>query len=191
MFILVIAYNLIIPLFGIYRNYKRWVKIWIYAFLISIFQIFPDWFLSSELNILVFPNDGLFKIGPVSGYMMGLWAIPLFIIMYIGVFFNENYLKKYALLVTSILSLLIFAISEMTIWIIGSWYPQNVIVIFGHLALYILIPEVILGVSSFLSFNYIEYKAWYHKIIMAFLIMLLYLGSASFFYLLIEKILFI
>jgi hypothetical protein len=43
-------------------------------------QIWPDWFLSAQLEILVFPEDGLFKIGTVSGYMLFLWAIPFFII---------------------------------------------------------------------------------------------------------------
>ncbi|MHA1885888.1 MAG: DUF6989 domain-containing protein, partial [Promethearchaeota archaeon] len=75
--ILVIIYNLLIVIVGLWRNYTEWLFIWIFAFIISIFQVFPDWILSAELNILAFPEDGLFKIGTVSGYMLGLWTIPL------------------------------------------------------------------------------------------------------------------
>ncbi|MCK4382679.1 MAG: hypothetical protein KAW66_05235, partial [Candidatus Lokiarchaeota archaeon] len=74
LFILVISYNLLIPLIGLFRKYSEWVKLWVFVFFISLFLIWPDWFLSAQLDILVFPEDGLFKIGTVSGYMAGLWA---------------------------------------------------------------------------------------------------------------------
>jgi len=73
LFILIVSYNLLIPLVGLFRKYSEWIKLWVFVFLISLFQIWPDWFLSAQLNILVFPEDGLFKIGTVSGYMAGLW----------------------------------------------------------------------------------------------------------------------
>ncbi|GAG92489.1 unnamed protein product, partial [marine sediment metagenome] len=66
LFILVILYSLLIVIVGLLRGYKEWIYIWGFVFLISFFQIWPDWFLSAELNILVFPEDGLFKIGTVS-----------------------------------------------------------------------------------------------------------------------------
>ena len=62
LFILVASYNLMIPLVGLFRKYNDWVKLWIFVFLISLFQIFPDWFLSAQLNVLVFPEDRFFKI---------------------------------------------------------------------------------------------------------------------------------
>jgi hypothetical protein len=138
----------------------------------------------------VFPNDGFFKIGPVSGYMLGLWTIPIFSIIYLGFILMENYKLKYVVIFTSVLSLLIFGISEMSIWMIGSWYPQNVTTLFGHLAIYIIIPEVILGSSSFLIYKFIEKKHLLINIIFAFFIMIFYLGNSCFFYLLFEKIIF-
>jgi len=91
LFILVIIYNIMVPLVGIWRKYSDWLNIWLFSFILSIFQLFPDWFLSAQLNVLVFPEDGLFKIGTVSGYMLFLWAIPFFIILFIGYRINENY----------------------------------------------------------------------------------------------------
>ncbi len=79
MLFLVIIYNLAILLYGGWRKYDDWSNLWVFAFILSIFQVFPDWFLSAQLNILVFPEDGLAKIGTVSGYMAGLWTIPIFL----------------------------------------------------------------------------------------------------------------
>jgi len=165
-----------------------WLRIGLFSFLISIFQIFPDWFLSAELNILVFPDDGLFKIGTVSGYMFGLWTIPLFIIIFIGIKSRQTLTKGKAALIVILLTLIIFGTSEATIWMIGSWYPQNVTTLFNHLAIYIIPAELFLGFSSYIIFTRIKEKTLLYYLPLSFIIMLLYLGSCSFFYFLIEKI---
>ena len=134
LFILVILYSLLIVIVGLLRDYKEWIYIWIFVFLISFFQIWPDWFLSAELNVLVFPEDGLFKIGTVSGYMIGLWVIPLFLIVFLGKQLQERFSQRVAYISVVILSLLIFGLSEQSMWMLQSWYAQNIIMI-GHLAL--------------------------------------------------------
>ena len=190
LFILVLIYNISVSLVGILRKYTDWLNIWLFSFILSILQIFPDWFLSAQLGILIFPEDGLFKIGTVSGYMLFLWAIPIFIILFIGNRVNESKSLQITYLLVGALSLLIFGISEMTIWMIGSWYAQNVTMI-GHAALYIFIPEVILGISTYYIYTQIEEKNPLVKFPAAFIVMLLYLGSAAFFYFLFERVLFI
>ncbi len=190
LFILVLTYNIFVVLIGFVRKYSIWLKLWFFVFLVSLFQIFPDWFLSAQLNILVFPEDGFFKIGTVSGYMLGLWAIPLFIISFIALRIKERYTLNKAYIITILLSLVIFGIAEQSMWVF-SWYPQNVTLIFEHLAIYIIIPELILGFSTLYFFNQFVESKYYIKIVLAFLIMLLYLGAASFFYFLIEKIIFV
>lgn len=191
LFILVASYNLMIPIIGLLRKNHEWVKLWIFVLLISLFQIFPDWFLSAQLNILNFPEDGLFKIGTVSGYMVGLWAIPLFLICFIGLKIKENYSNFEALIIVVLISLNIFVFAEQTMWMLQSWYPQNVTLILEHLAIYIIIPEVILSLSTFYYFEKVKNQHYLMVILVAFGIMLLYLGSASFFYFLFEKIIFI
>ncbi|MFX0001722.1 MAG: DUF6989 domain-containing protein [Candidatus Hodarchaeota archaeon] len=188
LFILVIIYNVMIGLIGIWRKYDVWINIWIFILLISIFQIFPDWFLSSELNILVFPEDGFIKVGTVSLYMLGLWVIPLFLITFIGTSFQERFSKLRTYLVVSLLSLIIFGLAEQTMWMLQSWYAQNVTMI-GHVAVYIIIPEIILGLSTYIGYRLLQEKNHLIKIPIAFIIMLLYLGSATFFYFLIERVL--
>jgi len=191
LFILVASYNLMIPLVGLFRKYSEWVKLWVFVFFISLFQIWSDWFLSAQLNILVFPEDGLFKIGNVSGYMAGLWAIPLFLICFIGLKLKVKFSHFKTLIAVGLISLMIFGFSEQSMWMLQSWYPQNVTLLFDHLAVYIIIPEVILGLSTFYYFDKIKNQHYIILIVAAFGIMLLYLGSASFFYFLFEKIIFV
>jgi len=186
--ILIIIYNLTIPIFGIWRGYSEWINIWLFSIILSLLQIWPDWFLSAQLEVLVFPEDGFVKIGTVSAYMAGLWAIPLFIILFIGQRVQENYSNNVAYFIVALISLLIFGLSEMTIWMIGSWYAQNVTMV-GHVALYIIIPEIILGLATFGSYQTIKEKNHWLKFPTAFVVMLIYLGSAVFFYFLIEKVL--
>ncbi len=138
LFTLVIIYNIVIPLFGYLRHHSEWIKVWLFTFIISIFQIWPDWFLSAELGILEFPEDGFIKIGTVSLYMAGLWVIPLFIIIFTGLYLQEKVSNVAIYLIVALLSLIIFGSAEQTIWMLESWYPQNVTMI-GNLAIYIII----------------------------------------------------
>ncbi|MHA2287772.1 MAG: DUF6989 domain-containing protein [Promethearchaeota archaeon] len=191
LFILVAGYNFIAILVGIYRKDKEWIKLWLFVFLISLFQIFPDWFLSAQLNVLVFPEDGLFKIGTVSGYLAGLWAIPLFLLCFVGLKVMEIYSRFKSFIVVGLLSFGIFVFAEQTMWMLQSWYPQNVNLFLEHLAIYIIIPEVLLGLSTFYYFEKIKSQHYFILIIAAFGIMLFYLGNASFFYFLFEKLIFL
>jgi hypothetical protein len=188
LFILVLIYNLLVIIVGIWQGHKTWLYTWLFIILISLFQIWPDWILSAEFNVLVFPQDGLFKIGDVSGYMAGLWVIPLFMILFVSQQFQERYSKKIGYLSVVLTSLLIFGLSEQLMWMLQSWYAQNVVMI-GHIALYIIIPEIILGLSTYYLYEMIEEKNHIYKLPASFIVMILYLGSAVFFYFLIERVL--
>jgi hypothetical protein len=187
--ILVVVYNVMVPVYGYVRKYSEWINIWLFAFLLSLFQIWPDWFLSAELGILVFPDDGFIKIGTVSLYMAGLWTIPLFLIIFAGLKFNQRYSKSITYLIVSLLSLMIFGLAEQTMWMLQSWYAQNVVMI-GHLALYIIIPEIILGLTTYYYFNLIREKNHLIKVPVTFIVMLIYLGNAVLFYFIFQRILF-
>ncbi len=184
---LVIIYNIAVLAWGISRKNKDWTNLWLFTFILSIFQVFPDWFLSAQLDILVFPEDGCFKIGTVSGYMAGLWTIPLFIILFIGERVSERISKPAAYFSVAAASLVLFGGSEAFLWLLPSWYAQNVFMI-GHVAIYILIPEIILGASAYACYQAVKQQPQWVKIPSAFLVMLVYLGSAAFFYFFIEKI---
>ncbi|MHA2496997.1 MAG: DUF6989 domain-containing protein [Candidatus Hodarchaeales archaeon] len=188
MFGLVVIYNILIPGLGFWRRDENWLDLWYFAIILSVFQVFPDWFLVSELDVLAFPDDNFLQIGEIPGYMAGLWAIPLFIIIFWGQRTEERHGLKAAYPIVALSSLAIFGLSEATMWALPAWSAQNVTTI-GHVALYILIPEVMLGLTAFYCYQEIQGRSFGIKLMGAFLIMLLYLGSASFFYFLFEKIL--
>lgn len=164
-------------------------RIWKFLIPLSILMVFPDWFLSSVLRILVFPDDGFFKIGTVAAYMAGLWSIPLFFTVYTGLKLEEKSVSIFGTCMwVGIVSIAIFGTSEATMWVLGSWYAENV-KMWGHVAYYVLVPEMILGITAYLAYQGFSDAPWFFKLGILFLVMVLYLGNLSFFYLLIEKIL--
>jgi hypothetical protein len=187
LFVLVVVYNLILIFVWWLRKDEDWLQLWMFSSIMSVFQVFPDWFLSTQLDILVFPEDGLFKIGTVSGYMMGLWTIPLFTILFIGEQIERRYSRDKAILVVAALSLIIFGGSEQTLWMLDSWYAKNITMV-GHVAIYILIPEIILGLAAWYSFRIVKNRNLLLKAVAAYMVMQLYLGSAVSFYFLMEKL---
>ncbi len=187
MLVLVVLYNVATPLVAVRYPKNEWYHIWIFSLLISLFQVIPDWFLSAQLGVLVFPDDGFVKIGDVSAYMAGLWTIPLLMIIFIGKRVQTRFSQPAAIWAVAISSLLIFAGSEETMWMIPSWHAVNVTMI-GHIAVYLIIPEIILGLSAFFAYETIQKRSHWLKIPAAFLIMVLYTGSLSVFYFLIEKV---
>lgn len=190
LFLLVLIYNIMIPIYGMIRKHTSWFNIWLFAIILSLFQIWPDWFLASQLNVLLFPPDGFIKIGSVSGYMAGLWAIPFFIIIYLGTTLKNKYSEKRGYILIGLMSLLIFGIAEQSMWLLGSWHAIGVNLI-GYSAIYIIIPEIILGLTCYYSYEWSLEKSLLSKICIAFLTMIIYLGNAVSFYFLFEKIIFI
>jgi hypothetical protein len=187
LFVLVLAYNIALPVIARVRGHAEWIGIWLFALILSVFQVFPDWFLSAQLGVLVFPEDGFVKIGTVSGYMAGLWAIPVFIIVYASSLAGERGSARAAYATAAALSLVIFGLSEETVWMLPSWYAQNVRMI-GHTAVYIVVPEIILGISCVYAYRQLRGRSHLLKVPAAFLVMLLYLGSAAWFYFIVERV---
>ena len=183
-----VSFYLVTMLFiGFLIKDVEWLKLLGFCFILSLFQVFPDWFLSAQLDILVFPEDGFPKIGTVSGYMAGLWTIPLFIIIFVGSRVKARFTEKAALITVAAASLLIFGVSEEMVWMIPSWYAKNVTVL-GHTALYILIPEMLLGLSAYMAYEKAKSGTLLKQGLAAFFVMTLYIGNSAFFYFLLERL---
>jgi hypothetical protein len=187
LFVLVAVYNIVMAGYGLLKKDKEWFDIWLFCFILSIFQVFPDWIIADILKAIVFPEDGLFKIGSVSGYMAGLWSIPMFLILFICEKINARISRPAAYLTAGIIAFLIFFMSEQTVWLIPSWYAVKVKMI-GFSAVYILIPEIILGLGTYRCYEEIRGQSHWIKVPAGFLVMLLYTGSVVFFYFLFERI---
>jgi hypothetical protein len=189
MLVLVMIYNglIIVEFFG--KRYDDWKSIWVFAFILSLLMVFPDWYLAETLGALQFPVDGFPMIGgAIPIYMAGLWSIPFFIILFVGKESQERKSLNFAYYLVSVLTLLIFALSELTLVTLPSW-NATVIGMTGNLAWYIIIPELFLGLSAFICYNYVKDREIWMKIFGAFTVMIFYIGNASFFFFLIETLL--
>ncbi|MFW9909056.1 MAG: DUF6989 domain-containing protein [Candidatus Thorarchaeota archaeon] len=184
--VVVVLYNVLLPLWAHFRDHKEWLEVWTFVFPISLLMIFPDWFLALQLEVLSFPADGFPMIGAVPIYMVGLWAIPLFLIVYTGLLMRSKGVPMTTLSIL-IMSLLLFVGSEATLWMLGSWYAHDVLMI-GNVAIYIIIPELLLGLSTYIGYLITRKMGIVHRLVMAFIIMVMYIGNASFFYFIIERL---
>lgn len=63
-------------------------------------------------------------------------------------------------------------------------------IMIGRVAVYVIIPEIILGLSAYYGYEIIKEKPHWYKFPIAFLVMILYIGCAVFFYFLIESAIF-
>lgn len=186
--IIVVFYNLLLPLAAKRRNHPEWFCVWTFVAILSILQIFPDWFLADGLNVLNFIDQSFPMVGAVPLYMGGLWAIPLFLIVYAGSQISESRGRLQGYLVAGILSLAIFGMAEATMWMLSSWETLAQVVV-SHVALYILIPEMLLGMTALLAYDSVRDRGLHYKLMASYLVMALYIGNASLFYLLIEVLL--
>lgn len=188
LFSLVLIYNVGVPTFSRVWAHERWMDLWFFLLPLSFFQVFPDWFLSQILNSVEFPEDGFPKIGTVSGYMAGLWVIPLFISTFVSVRYRKRRPDAPAIqsyLVGGLVAFLIFVGSEEGSYLIPVWFAKNVWTI-SHIAVYVLVPEFILAVFTCYAYHVSEYSSLPEKVLWAFITMLVYLGALGFFFLLIE-----
>ena len=188
MLVVVIAYNVMIQLVALQRGHTEWIRIWLFAFALSILQIWPDWYLSAELGVLAFPDDGFLMIGTVPAYMAGLWAIPLFTIIYVGQLVQKRWADKWVLVIVGALTLAIFGASEATMWMLPSWYAVGVTMI-GHVAVYIIVPEIVLGLSTYITYDIVRERPLWMIAIAAVLVMILYLGCTVLSFFMIERVL--
>jgi ABC-type proline/glycine betaine transport system permease subunit len=182
---LVILYNIMVPVIALVRRNPEWAMLWLFLFPLSIMQIFPDWFLSSEIGIIIFPDTGSPRIGDVPVFMGGLWTIPLFVIVFLGRRIEARFTRNIALVAVCVSSAVLFIGSEATLWLIPIWYAQGVTVIF-HVAVYLIVPEILLGLSAFLAYEMSHLRPLWYRLAAAFTVMILYLGNLCFFYLVIE-----
>ena len=187
--VLVILYNALIIVGFYLKGYKEWKSIWLFSFILSLFMVFPDWYLAETLGALVFPPGGLPMIGgSIPLYMAGLWSIPFFIILFVGKEIQKRKSIEMTYIIVAILGVLIFVSSELTLVNLPSW-TATVTGMTGNLAWYIIIPELFLALSVFICYEYVLEKKIWMKIIGAFAVMIFYIGNASFFYFLIETLL--
>ena len=170
---LVLAYNVGLPVFAIVRRSPGWISIWLFVFPLSVLQILPDYFLAEVAGVIVFPDHGGPRVGPISAYMGGLWAIPLFAIVY----WSEQISPRLRYVVAAALALVIFGASEALSPVLGSWFARDVHMV-GAMALYVLPAEALLGVAATTGYE-LSRDSMASRLIAAIAVMLFYAGSLA------------
>jgi hypothetical protein len=184
MFSLVLIFLSLLGFLILYYGMRSWIPIAGFALLTSLFQVFPDWFLSQVLEVLVFPEDGFPKIGTVSGYMAGLWTLPFFFSRILGQYTREKLGGNLHFWV-GVFALIIFWISEETMHLIPVWYGQDVKMI-GSAAVYVLPAEFLLGIFFSIQLDRSRFSSLGVKVWNAGSVSLFYTGALAISYLLIE-----
>lgn len=182
---LVALYLMALPAWAWWRGHREWLDLFAFLLPVSVLQVLPDWFLSRVLGVLVFPADGFPKIGTVSAYMAGLWTIPLFLTVWAGLVAARARGPGVGAAVAALAALVIFWASEETLWAVPVWHAQHVTMV-GHAAVYVLVPEAILGAVTFDTYRRVQRRPPGIKLLHAVPVTLTYTGALAIAYLFVE-----
>ncbi|MEQ9366865.1 MAG: hypothetical protein RIF32_21675 [Leptospirales bacterium] len=187
MFLLLVVYNIAVPVLGRRLGHERWVDLWLFVFPLSLLQIFPDWFMSAVLGSLIFPDTGFPYIGTVGAYMGLMWSIPLFAILFTTWRVRKKLSRAGAYLLAVALTVVTFGVAEATLWVIPIWYAAPHILAPAYIAVYVIIGEAFLGLAAWYAYLTVADRGLGSKLVAALAVMLIYTGSIAVSYLLIER----
>ncbi|MGH8528472.1 MAG: DUF6989 domain-containing protein [Nevskiales bacterium] len=180
--LLVIVWNLLLPLAAWRLGYSAWLRLWLFLVPLSIFQIFADWFFCDSIKTLSFADNGSPLIGPVPIYMAGMWSIGLFLLVLIGQSLAWTSYFSVTVLAVALASVAIFFPTEMLAFHLPLWKALDVPTTL-HVANYIVPAEILLGVSTFLIYEQVQAAGWPTRLFSAAGITLMYTGAAGVSYL--------
>ncbi len=168
------------------RGHAVWLRVWGLTATLSVLQVLPDAFLCS-LGVLSYGDIGAPKLGGVSVFMAGMWAIPLFPIVLAARHVEARRGLPGALWTAAGLSLLVLGGAEDPAWALDLWRAKGVAMV-SHTAIYVLPAETVLGVAAFVASRRVERAraATGPILVAAAAVMLLFTGAASIAYVLIE-----
>ncbi len=185
-FFSVILYHILFLGYATYYKISEWKSIYLFLAPLSFFLVFPDLYLSYFLGVLIFPNSGFFHWISVSDYMAGMWVIPLFLALQFGKEISSRYTDTMGALAAGLFAAVLFTLSEELCALIPIWYARKVRMI-SHVALYVIIPEGILGYSVYWMYDKVKGN-FTMSVVGGFLTAMIYTGSLVLFFFFIEVI---
>lgn len=168
---LTVGYNIAIPALGLLRGHAEWLWLWLFLAPLSMAQVMPDWALTAIAGTLVFPDLGVIRIGgEVPVYFMGMWMALLFpITLYAGA-------QRHPYVVAAWLSLPAFALCEWAAPRLQLWFSHDVVLLDG-MALYPLIPEAMLAMSTLWAYRTLRTAGTIARIAGALAVSVFYAGA--------------
>ena len=192
---LVAVYNAALPLVGRARGHRQWVALWAFLAPLSVFQVVPDAVLAGVLGSLHFPDTGGPRLGPVPLAMAGMWTVPLWLALWgAGRLSGGDTARGTvwagalagALLVGAEATLAAPSLSGVGAFPI--WHAVGVTAV-GPVAVYVVLPEVLLGAVAWLAFRLTRSAPWPARVGAAALVSLVYLGALAASFGLVERVL--
>lgn len=184
---LVILYSIALPLVARARGHAEWVLLWAFLALVSLFQVGPDAFLASVLGTLHFPDTGGPRLGSTPLAMAGMWTIPLWVSLFTARQLDWGDLRR-GLWIAALVCGIVLVGSEATLWAVPIWEAAEGVTTIGRVAVYVVVPEILLGAVTYLAFMTTRDQAWTAKMAAAGLVSLVYLGALCASYGLVERV---
>ena len=185
---LVILYSVALPLVGRVRRHHEWVPLWGFLALVSVFQVVPDAFLASVLGTLHFPDTGGPRLGTTPLAMAGMWTIPLWVSLFTARQLDRGDVRRGAWIAALVCGVVLVG-SEATLWAVPIWEAAEGVTTIGRVAVYVILPEVLLGAVAYLAYMSTRNESWSVKLAAAGLVSLVYLGALCASYGLVERVL--
>jgi len=182
---LVVLYSVALPLAGQARGHHEWMRLWGFLALVSVFQVGPDAFLASVLGTLNFPETGGPRLGSTPLAMAGMWTIPLWISLFTSRQLDRGDLRR-GLWIAALVCGVMLVGAEATLWAVPIWHAVDVTTV-GPVAVYVIVPEILLGATTYLAYMTTREQSWAVKLAAAGLVSLVYLGALCASYGLVER----
>jgi hypothetical protein len=173
---LVLLYHVVLMLGVWLRSHHEVFDAWLFLLPLSLFLVVPGWVLAREFGVLVFPQLGGERLGPVPAYMAGLWVAPLLVVLWLAEIVHRRS-AVLALAVAALVAATVFGLAEWAARGQSLWVARNVAT-FQGVALYALAAETLLGIAAWLMFAQVQGRALPLKILGAAVVSMFYLGAA-------------
>jgi hypothetical protein len=168
------------------RGHRRWLRLWWFGAVLSVFMLLPDAVLVEGLGTLVFPDDGFPDIGPVTASMAGMWTIATVVIVAGADAVGRRAGERASWLTALGVAAVVFAGAEAVLTRLPVWEAVGVVTV-GGVAVYILPAELFLGVAVLAGARWTRTGPRWRVVPVAAVIALAYTGAAASSWLLIER----
>lgn len=157
---------------------SEWLSALTVVIPISIFQIFPDWFLAAGPDTLEFPDNGGVRIGDVIPLAMaGLWVLPLLVVVRLA---NDDMWRGAGVAAA------LFLGTELIAPSIGIWEPADIVREVAGVAVYVIPAEAALGAATIYAVRVAAQANWGTRIAAAAAVSIFYTGALALSLLLID-----
>jgi len=171
----VLLYHVLLLMGAWLRSHPELFDAWLFLAPLSLFQVLPDFVLAQQFGVLVFPDLGGERIGPVPVYMAGLWVAPLLLVLWLAERVHQRS-AALALPVAALAALAVFSAAEWAARGQSLWLARNV-AMFQGVAPYVLAAEAALGIVAWLVWVQVQGRALPIKIVGAAVVSTFYTGA--------------